>query len=50
SELGFKPDYLHIYHRDNLRPAKKADKDLVIVAAAFLGTTRLIDNLHVHCV
>ncbi|HIF18190.1 MAG TPA: pantoate--beta-alanine ligase [Cycloclasticus sp.] len=49
SKLGFKPDYLHIYHRDNLRPAKKGDKELVIVAAAYLGSTRLIDNLHVHC-
>ncbi|PCI70884.1 MAG: pantoate--beta-alanine ligase [Piscirickettsiaceae bacterium] len=48
-DAGFKPDYLYIYERDELRPAQKKDQNLVIVAAAFIGTTRLIDNLHVHC-
>ena len=47
-EAGFKPDYLHIYHHNELRPATKEDKELVIVAAAFLGSTRLIDNLHIN--
>ncbi|ORU91469.1 MAG: pantoate--beta-alanine ligase [Cycloclasticus sp. symbiont of Poecilosclerida sp. N] len=48
-ELGFKPDYLHIYQHDELRPATINDTKLVIVAAVFVGSTRLIDNLHVHC-
>jgi len=30
----------------NLRPATAEDRDLVILVAAYLGTTRLIDNLH----
>ncbi|ORU94520.1 MAG: pantoate--beta-alanine ligase [Cycloclasticus sp. symbiont of Bathymodiolus heckerae] len=45
--LGFKPDYLHIYEHTELRPATPHDKELVIVVAAFVGSTRLIDNLHV---
>jgi pantoate--beta-alanine ligase len=45
-EHGFKPDYFYIYHRDHLRPATSNDEELVIVAAAFLGSTRLIDNIH----
>lgn len=48
-EHGFKPDYLHIYHRDHLKPATIDDNDLIIVVAAFIGNTRLIDNLHVVC-
>jgi pantoate--beta-alanine ligase len=31
-----------------LRPATAQDRDLVILVAAFLGTTRLIDNLHLN--
>jgi pantoate--beta-alanine ligase len=49
SALGFKPDYLHIYQRDKLQAAVKGDTKLVIVAAAFVGSTRLIDNLHLDC-
>jgi pantoate--beta-alanine ligase len=30
----------------HLRPATAQDQDLVIAVAAYLGTTRLIDNLH----
>jgi pantoate--beta-alanine ligase len=32
----------------SLRPATPEDRDLVILVAAFLGTTRLIDNLHLN--
>lgn len=42
---GFEPDYLEIRHPLTLQPATRADRQLVIVAAARLGTTRLIDNL-----
>ncbi|MCL6700140.1 pantoate--beta-alanine ligase [Pseudomonas sp. T1.Ur] len=43
---GLRPDYLEIRHAKTLRPAVSEDRDLVILVAAFLGTTRLIDNLH----
>ena len=45
---GFRPDYLEIRHALTLRPATPDDRDLVILVAAFLGTTRLIDNLHLN--
>ncbi|UVL83171.1 pantoate--beta-alanine ligase [Pseudomonas sp. B21-028] len=43
---GMRPDYLEIRQARTLRPAMPEDRDLVILVAAFLGTTRLIDNLH----
>ncbi|WHS59493.1 pantoate--beta-alanine ligase [Pseudomonas sp. G2-4] len=43
---GLRPDYLEVRHAKTLRPATSEDRDLVILIAAFLGTTRLIDNLH----
>ncbi|AYC31669.1 pantoate--beta-alanine ligase [Pseudomonas cavernae] len=45
AQAGFRPDYLEICQADSLRPATAEDRQLVIAAAAFLGTTRLIDNL-----
>ncbi|WP_374323967.1 pantoate--beta-alanine ligase [Aquipseudomonas alcaligenes] len=42
---GFRPDYLEIREASSLRPAKANDTQLVILGAAFMGTTRLIDNL-----
>ncbi|MBV1898715.1 MAG: pantoate--beta-alanine ligase [Cycloclasticus sp.] len=47
-EAGFKPDYLQIYQRNELRPATENDKEIIILAAAFLGSTRLIDNIYVN--
>jgi pantoate--beta-alanine ligase len=44
--VGFRPDYLEIRQAVTLRPATPEDDDLVILGAAYLGTTRLIDNLH----
>ncbi|WP_434696777.1 pantoate--beta-alanine ligase [Pseudomonas sp. Z1-14] len=43
---GLRPDYLEIRDARTLRPPVSEDRDLVILVAAFLGTTRLIDNLH----
>ena len=43
---GFRIDYLEIRDATSLRPATAKDSDLVILAAAFMGKTRLIDNLH----
>lgn len=43
-KCGFEPDYLEI-RRQDLDAAGPDDKTLVILVAARLGTTRLIDNL-----
>jgi len=45
---GLKPDYLEVRHALSLRPAIDTDRDLVILVAAYLGPTRLIDNLHLN--
>lgn len=45
---GLRPDYLEIREARTLRPATPEDRDLVILVAAYLGTTRLIDNLHIN--
>lgn len=45
-EAGLRMDYLEVRHALSLRPATLADHDLVIIAAVYLGDTRLIDNLH----
>lgn len=42
---GFRPDYLEVRESNSLRPATAADRQLVILLAAFIGSTRLIDNL-----
>ncbi|MCG9713431.1 pantoate--beta-alanine ligase [Shewanella insulae] len=42
---GFKPDYLSVRNAADLREVQADDKQLVILAAAFMGSTRLIDNL-----
>ncbi len=44
-EQGFEPDYFHICQRDTLLPADSGDNELVILAAAKLNGTRLIDNI-----
>ncbi|MFK3800283.1 pantoate--beta-alanine ligase [Pseudomonas sp. NPDC088444] len=43
---GLRPDYLEIRNAVTLRPTTPNDLDLVVLGAAFLGKTRLIDNLH----
>ena len=46
-EAGFRPDYYAIRRAEDLAPAQDSGEDLVVLAAAYLGTTRLIDNLRV---
>jgi len=46
-QAGFLPDYLEIREAAGLRPATAADHRLVVLGAAYLGTTRLIDNLSI---
>lgn len=43
---GFRIDYLEIRDATSLRATTADNRDLVILAAAFMGKTRLIDNLH----
>ncbi|WP_110455883.1 pantoate--beta-alanine ligase [Shewanella algidipiscicola] len=45
SQAGFKLDYLSVRNAANLHPIGADDKQLVILAAAYMGSTRLIDNL-----
>ena len=42
---GFVADYLQVCEANSLRPATSGDQQLVIALAAYLGKTRLIDNL-----
>lgn len=42
---GFAPDYFSIRRAEDLAPPREGDRDLVILTAARLGKTRLIDNL-----
>lgn len=50
-QRGWAPDYVSIRKRANLQPPTAGDiaeeKPLVVLAAAKLGTTRLIDNLEI---
>ena len=47
SEAGLEPDYFAICNASSLQSAQGEDSDLVILAAANLGKTRLIDNMRV---
>ena len=44
---GLRPDYLSVRRAEDLAPAGPEDRALVILAAAYLGRARLIDNLRV---
>lgn len=43
-----RPDYFSVCQADTLAPATADDKNLVILAAAYVGSTRLIDNIEVN--
>lgn len=45
ARAGLRPDYVSIRRATDLAPPEAADRELVILAAAFLGKARLIDNL-----
>ncbi|MCF4980405.1 pantoate--beta-alanine ligase [Pseudomonas sp. ICMP 8385] len=45
---GLRLDYLEVRQGQHLRPATAEDRDVVILVAAYLGATRLIDNLHLN--
>lgn len=42
---GFQPDYFRICRSIDLAPAQQGDTELVLLVAAKLGKTRLIDNM-----
>jgi pantoate--beta-alanine ligase len=42
---GFKPDYLTVRQPHNLAQVTISEKNMIILVAAHLGSTRLIDNL-----
>jgi pantoate--beta-alanine ligase len=42
---GLTPDYIELRQAQTLAPATDKDKELVLLAAAYLGKARLIDNL-----
>ncbi|WP_193075726.1 pantoate--beta-alanine ligase [Pseudomonas sp. FME51] len=47
-DAGMKPDYLDLRDAETLQPATADTQDIIILAAVFLGTTRLIDNLRLN--
>ena len=44
---GWEPDYIAVRRRSDLQPPFQEDDPLVVLAAARLGKTRLIDNLEI---
>lgn len=44
---GWKPDYIAVRRRADLQIPAREDEPLVVLAAACLGTTRLIDNIEI---
>ena len=44
---GWKVDYLRIHNRLSFIPAQAGDQDLILLGAAWLDKTRLIDNLEI---
>jgi pantoate--beta-alanine ligase len=47
SSRGWKVDYVAVRNQSDLFPTSLEERDLVILAAARLGSTRLIDNIEV---
>jgi pantoate--beta-alanine ligase len=45
SRHGWQPDYVAVRRQADLHPPTELDHDLVVLAAARLGRTRLIDNV-----
>jgi pantoate--beta-alanine ligase len=45
SGAGWKTDYVEVRRRADLAPPRGSDRELVVLGAARLGATRLIDNL-----
>lgn len=50
TELGFRVDYVAVRRAADLREPQPTDRDLRILAAAYFGQVRLIDNVQVNSV
>jgi len=50
TELGFRVDYVAVRRAADLREPQPADRDLRILAAAYVGQVRLIDNIRANSV
>jgi len=48
SRRGWQPDYVAVRRRADLHPPTERDHELVVLGAARLGRTRLIDNLEIN--
>jgi pantoate--beta-alanine ligase len=46
-KVGFVPDYVSVRRAADLLPPREGDRDFVVLGAARLGQTRLIDNVRV---
>jgi pantoate--beta-alanine ligase len=44
---GWRPDYVAVRRQSDLQPSENGESELVVVAAARLGRTRLIDNVEI---
>ena len=44
---GWAPQYVSVRRRADLQPPAAGERELVVLAAAYLGKTRLIDNIEV---
>ncbi len=47
NKIGFKTDYIEIRNAADLSIATQSDNELVVLASAWLGKARLIDNLRI---
>jgi len=47
SQNGWTPQYIAVRRRADLQVPSASDRELVVLAAAYLGKTRLIDNIEV---
>jgi len=46
-DAGFRPEYVELRCAKDLSKASSCDRDLVVLASAWLGSARLIDNLRI---
>jgi pantoate--beta-alanine ligase len=46
-DAGFRPDYFSVHRASDLKAASTMDDDLVLLASAWLGEARLIDNVRI---
>lgn len=49
TKSGWCVDYIALQQQNNLNAATLTDTELVVLGAAWLDKTRLIDNLEIHC-